>query len=214
VQVLAHPDPFVLEEELLDRLVASRSGDPLSPVLVLVPTARLAEHVQRRIARRLGACLGIDVLHHRTLALRIQDEAPGRSVRSSSTRLLQALLARVLDGLPENPWARFVRDRPSALAGLLGALKDLREAVIPPTTARECLDGERERALAEIYEAYAAALVARASHGLADEAAVVGAAVTAASSHASRYAAVFHHGAYELIGVHLDLVRELRAVRR
>ena len=59
---MAHPDPFVLERELLDRVASAQADDPLAPVLIVVPTRRLAEHVQRKVAEDAGARLAVHVL--------------------------------------------------------------------------------------------------------------------------------------------------------
>jgi ATP-dependent helicase/nuclease subunit B len=209
MRVLAHPDPHVLEAEMLDRVVAAKAEDPLARVLVVVPTARLAAHVTRRIAERAGACLGVEVLHHRALALTILDGNAGPPLGVASRPLLLALLSRVLDRMPENPLARFVRARPGAAKALLGTLRDLRDAGVGPAEVRHAARGAREEALASVYEGYATALASLRATGLADDADVASAATGAAGAFAKRYRAILHHGAYELIGVHLDLVRAL-----
>ena len=209
MRVLAHADPFVLESEMLERVAAAKAEDPLAPLLVVVPTARLVAHVRRRIAERTGACLGVHVLHHRALALSILDGIVGSPHRVASRPLFLAILSRVLDRIPDNPLARFVRARPGATSALLGTLRDLRDAGAEPRDLRAAVRGSREEALAQVYEAYSAGLASLAAGGLADDAALARAATGAASAFAKGFAAIVHHGAYELIGVHLDLVRAL-----
>jgi ATP-dependent helicase/nuclease subunit B len=209
MRVLAHADPFVLETEMLDRVAAAKAEDPLAPLLVVVPTARLVAHVRRRIAERTGACLGVHVLHHRALALSILDGIVGSPHRVASRPLLLAILSRVLDRIHDNPLARFVRARPGAAKALLGTLRDLRDAGVESRELGAAVRGSGEEALAQVYEAYSAGLASLAAAGLADDAALARAATGAASAFAKRFAAIVHHGAYELIGVHLDLVRAL-----
>ena len=88
----------------------------------------------------------------------------------------------------------------------------LRDAGISPDDLEACCEGRFERDLAEIYRTYAVTLAGRAELGWVDDAGLVGAALPGAAGFASRFGAVFVHGAYELIGVHLELVRKLQSV--
>src|SRR5262245_32120184 len=63
VRVVSNSSSLVLERELLDRVAAAKSGDPLAPVLIVVPSARLADHVARRLVERFGAVLGVEIVH-------------------------------------------------------------------------------------------------------------------------------------------------------
>jgi RecB family exonuclease len=202
VTTVHHSDPTILEAELLDRIGAAKAGDPLAPLLVVVPTNRLADHVARRIARRLGSAIGIDVLTHRALATRILSTA-GRTVRVADGALSDALLARVIDRAPRGRLRDFVRDRPVARPALAATLADLRDAGVDPSA----LPASEVRTL---HEAWTRAWDELGEgSGLVDEAGLAAAATPLAASFAARYAAVLHHGAYELIGVHEDLVQEL-----
>ncbi|HEX5041528.1 MAG TPA: PD-(D/E)XK nuclease family protein [Candidatus Polarisedimenticolaceae bacterium] len=205
MDVLAHPDPFVLEAALLDRVAAIKAADPLARVLVLVPTRRLAEHVLRRAAARFRALLGLDVRHHRALVLELLEEA-GEAPRLAPRAARQRLLERVLEGLPGNTWSTYAAGSPGATGAILEALDDLREAGIAPEALAHV------PVLAEVYLAYAHALGQAAWRGVVDDAGLVEAALPHVPSHGGRFAAVLHHGAYELTGIHLDLVRALAAV--
>jgi len=197
-----HHDPSVLEADLLDRLAAAKFEDPLAPLLVVVPTTRLADHVARRIASRLRAAIGIDVLTHRALASRILSGA-GRSHRVADSALSDALLARVVDRAKRGRLTDFVRDRPVARPALAATLADLRDSGVDPAA----LPASEIRML---FQAWTDAWdELRDARGLLDEAGLATAAVPLAGAFAARYAAIFHHGAYELIGVHEDLVRSL-----
>lgn len=212
MKVEVHPDPRVIEETLLHRVEELRRADPLHPLLILVPTVRLRHHVQRRLARRLGACLGVDVLHHAALVRRVLDGVPGAVVRPASPAVLGVLLESVLAANPRNPWAAFVAERPAALPGLLRALTDLREARLTPARVAGILGDGPDRALARVYAGYVAALEERRGAGLTDRAGQVEQALPHVAAHAAHYQACFHHGAYELIGSHLALLRELDGV--
>ncbi len=206
MKVLAHLDPFVLEAELLDRVAAVKRDDPLAPVLVVVPTVFLARHVRLRLAERLGACLAVEVAHHRSLALSILDREGGPRPRAASRILEESLLAGVLSRLDSNPLSRHARDLPGTVGALLGTLRELREAGIGPEEVETGARTAGERALASVYRAFSSALEERRGAGFADDVALVRDAAALAPARAARYRAILHHGAYELIGVHLDLV--------
>jgi RecB family exonuclease len=207
LDVLAHADPFVLEAALLDGVARAKAADPLARVLVLVPTRRLAEHVLRRAAARFGALLGLEVRHHRALVLELLDEA-GEAAELAPRAARQQLVGRVLLGLPGNPWASYAAQTPAAVASILSAFEDLREAGIPPDQLDDVVQAG-DRPLAEAYRAYHEALAAAAWRGVVDDAGLVEAALPHARARAGQYACILHHGAYELTGVHLELLRAL-----
>ena len=211
MRVIAHPDPFVLEAALLERVASLKAAEPLGRGLVVVPTARLAGHVRRRLAEGLGACLQVEVLHHRALVRQILESAGAPVPEPASEPLLRAVLARVLEQLPNNAWSRFSSRRPGAIRALLAAVQDLREAGITPAEAESGLASGRDRAFAELFRAYDGALARLGRSGIVDEAERARAALPAAAAYGRGLRLVLHHGAYELIGIHLDLVRTIDA---
>ncbi len=202
MRLILHPDPRTLETELFHGIAAAKEGDPLAPILVIVPTIRLARHVERRLAERLEAVAAVEVLPYRTTARRILREAGVGIPDPADARLLEGLLDRAIRPLRGNPIAAFVAKRPAALGSLLGTLRELREAGVDP----EALDAAGERALAEIHAAYTSALSERRFAGLLDEPAWIAEATRVAAAHATRWSSIFHHGAYEVVGMHLDLL--------
>jgi ATP-dependent helicase/nuclease subunit B len=211
VRVIAHPDPFVLEAELLERVAALKAAEPLGRALLLVPTARLASHIRRRLAHRIGACLEVEVLHHRALVREILESAGAPVPEPASEPLLLAVLSHALERLPNNAWSRFASRRPGAIHALLAAVQDLREAGITPAEAESRLTTGRDRAFAEVFRAYEGALARLGRVGIVDEAERARAALPCAAAYGRGLRLVVHHGAYELIGIHLDLVRALDA---
>jgi ATP-dependent helicase/nuclease subunit B len=215
LKILGHHDPTVLERELLARVAASHERAPqAAPILVVVPTARLGEHVQRRLVETGRTWLGVEVLHFRALAHRILAAAGVAAPRLLSVRLREALLRRVLREAPANSWTRFVALRPGTLGPLLGSLDELREAGIDAAAVRAAAAGDARAAdLGEIHAGYEAALERLLPRGFADDAALS----RLASKHAAAYARhcrdVMVHGVYELVGVQLDLLRALDAER-
>jgi ATP-dependent helicase/nuclease subunit B len=213
VKVIAHPDPFVLERELLTSLATARDSDPLAPLLVLVPTRRLADHVQRRLGEERSAWINLEVLHFNGAALRILEAAGEEPPQLLSPRLQEAVLQTALQAreLSNNRWSRFVELRPGALRALQSTITDLREAGIPPDALAEEAAGRRgEPGLAEIYSRYVHEMeLLEQKKNLGDHTSRVGRAIIHAAAFGGRYRSIWLHGAYELLGAHLDLLRAL-----
>lgn len=213
MKVLSHPDPLVVEAELLDRVEAVQGASATARVLVLVPGARLADHLRRRLVLRRPACLGVEVEHYRGLIRRALARCDGPLPRLASANLVREWVRDVLKGLATNPLARYVRSRPGAVGALAASLEDLRDAGLTP---REVQDGATEgfeRAMAELYAAWCRRLEDVERVGLLDEPGLCRRAAPAIGDIAAPFAEVLHHGAYELTGAHLDLLRRIDAVR-
>jgi ATP-dependent helicase/nuclease subunit B len=209
VRVLAQIDPVVLERELLSRVDGAHPRDGVARTLVLVPTNRLAEHVQRKLAEKRPAWLGLQVWPFRSLGREILEQATGRTLHVVSPLLLEALLGRLMRERPRNRWSAFVKRRPGAAGPLLEVLRDLRESGIGPDDVAACADDARTRDLSELLAIYETALDERISEGWTDDAGLARAALPHAARFGKGLRAVFVHGAYELLGVYLDLLREL-----
>jgi len=211
LKVLGHCDPTVLERELLARVAAAHEQAPqAAPILVVVPTARLGEHVQRRLVENGEAWLGVEVLHFRALAHRILAVAGVAAPRLLSVRLREALLRRALRDRQANCWSRFVERRPGALGPLLGSIDALREAGVDAPALRGVAAGDsRASDLGEIYESYAASVERLLPRGFSDDAGLTRLASAHGALYAARCRAILVHGLYELVGVQLDLLRAL-----
>jgi len=206
LQLFSQLDSIALERELLDRIDAAHPRDTPGRTLVLVPTTRLAAHLQRRLAERRPAWLGLRVLDFSGLTRQILAQQPGDTPHVASDLLLEALLGRLAETHPRNPWIAFTRKRPGALRTLHETLKDLREAGVEPRVVAECCP---EGGLAEIFEAYHNALEAAGPSGWTDRAGLVRRATGHAENYAASFHAIFVHGAYEWTAVNLDLLREI-----
>lgn len=205
---------MVLEGELLRRIgeVQDEEGKT-APVLVVVPTARLVDHLHRRLAEKFGALLGIEIVHFHGLAKTIL-EATGNSLQPVSGRILTELLRRCIGELPDgNRLKRYVSERPGAASALMSSIRDLREAGVDhgdfSRLARSTPD------LALLYKIYCHRLDDLANKQITDEAGFITTARKVLDSDPAfrnRFEAVFLYGAYELIGIHLDLLRKLEPV--
>lgn len=211
MKVVAHLDPVVLEGELLRRIgeVQERNGKT-APVLVVVPTSRLRDHLQRRLAEKFGAVLGVEIVHFHGLARMIHEASETGATEPASSRVLTELLRRCIGELPNgNRLKEYVRQRPGAATSLMSSIRDLREAGVDPELFRD-LPGAAPH-LTALYERYCHRLTGLSELGITDEAGYIAAAGNA-SGIRNRFHSVFLYGAYELVGVHLNLLRKLQPV--
>ncbi len=209
MKLIAHASPVVLEAELLDRIAAAKTSNPLAPVLIVVPSRRLADHVTRRLVERFGAVLGVTVLHHRALAERVVETTGAKRRLILNEDLLDTLFSSVIEQAAPSRLRDFVRDHPGASAALRVTLTDLREAGIDSANAAATLSG-LEAETAALYARWSTALDELAERGDAiDDVGLAKAAVAEACAFATGFSAILHHGAYDLIGVRVELLRAL-----
>ncbi len=209
MRALYHPDPFTLERELIRRVAVLRDAAPEGPIWIVTPTRRLARHVQRRLAEERSAWLGVEVGTFRGLARRILESAMRPPLTAMSPRLLEPVLERALERLPDHPLSRFADERPGSRRSLLATLNELREAEVSPDHLHAAGEQPSDQTLAELYAGYVRELTRLETQGLTDEAGWIAAAADEAGSFARGITGVFLHGAYELVGMHLSLVRAL-----
>ncbi len=225
-EVWAHPDMLRLERELCARLRRLRTtpAEAFDPVLVLVPSRRQMLRVREMLAREMGALLGVDVLTHQALAYRLVEAHPESSAPALASRALRETLVDALLESPGEPGGprkdpregslrAYVAEHPAALGPLTALLGELREAGV---TGEELAEASQRRApddLAALLRRYEEALdrLAAAPQGWTDRAGLARLAAAAAGAALPRYRAVIQYGAYELIGMNLDLLRALPA---
>ncbi len=212
MDVLAHPDPVALEAELIALVRRAKERDPLAAVLVVVPTRALVAHVQRRLAEALGALLAVEVHHYRSLAWRIFEAAGESAPRPLPSPVREAIVEDLLEETAGEARTRFFHERPGARGRLGHALDELREAGVEPGELIEAAGEHPDDAwLAGLYGAYVRHLERLEALGWCDEASLSRRAAALVEFYVARARPrlVLHHGAYELIGVHLELLREL-----
>jgi RecB family exonuclease len=217
-----HHDFEVLEarlEELIREAQAAPSPDdpsasPLPAVLVVAPTQRLLAHLQVVLAARLPALVNVRFLHHDALARAVADHAGLIRSRTLGAAATDALVEKVaLDH--GGAVAEFARSRPGSVAALARTIDDLREAGIDPEGAPRTpglsLEG---RETLRLYASCCKTLERLALQGFRDRAGFCAAAAPHAGDYARQFRCVLHYGAYELIGVNVDLMRALEASGR
>jgi RecB family exonuclease len=192
IRVIASPHPEALEAELAARVAEVKREAPLAPVLIIAPSVLLLDRLRRVLAERLGAALNLVFLYHRRIAEETLAAFP--SPGADALRVASpALLDRLLEGAlarSEGSLREYARAWPGARRALLATLRDLRDARVRPADllrpAVQDGDAEEIADLPAIYEPQVPAWGAR-------------------------FRQVYHHGAYDLIGVHADLVAALAA---
>jgi RecB family exonuclease len=205
-----------LQDLLLERIARRPRGGLLDGVLVIVPTRRLATHLKRRMASRLRAALGVHIVTHRGLAIRALEsalEVPPRALPETAlASLLEACLESESGERDESDEgdARYLREHQGARSALLATFKDLREAGIDPDDiSRVRLEpGDCPPFVRPLYARFVEALERLERDRWTDSAGLVRAAIPHVPDFLKLKGirAAFHHGAYELIGVHLELL--------
>src|SRR5262245_29280293 len=208
-----HHDFAVLECRLaaLIREAQREGGGPLgSPVAVIAPTARLLSHLRLRLTELAPALANVHFFHHQSLA-EASLLAAGRSLESTlSDEVRAAIVARVIED-QGGELAAYARQRPGCAVSILGTLDDLREACVAPREAvRTAGLSERGRLILRIDAAYARALD-DTDRGASDRAGALLGAVPFVREFTRRFRLVVHYGAYDLIGVNLEIVRAVTA---
>lgn len=208
-----HPHFGVLERRLVDLIGGVKPEDrcgPFAPVAIVAPTGRLLGHLRLVLAASFPSLLNVHFLHHDALLREAAARADIVLPRPLADHARQALLTR-LAAEEGGALAEYVVLRPGCAAALRRTMDDLREAGIEPSSEPRPGLSRGGVEMMRLYARYSAALHRLARHGLGDRAARVQAALPGVGSFARRFRQVVHYGAYDLIGVNLDLMRAVDA---
>jgi ATP-dependent helicase/nuclease subunit B len=209
-----------LEQALADDLIAAKSGDPLAPMLVVVPS----ESMRRRVAVYLAAdrrrvFLNLSILTFHQLSRRLVEEATGRRHAALTDDHAFEELTRLLleRGASNGPFSRVAATR-GGCAALWQTLRDLKDAKVPPeafvdAVAEGAFPAESTPRLSALAALYRDALAASRSAGWVDytdlDAAAAEAAPTSALVQAQR--AIAYYGFYDLTQAQYDVLRAVAA---
>jgi hypothetical protein len=219
-RVEIHHDFAVLERRLERHLRAlGREHGPFHRAAVVVPTSRLREHLLGFLAQRFGALLGVEVLHHDALVAAVAAEAALAERPGASPRPLRPLGDLARQAIVEDQVRRtggalagYVAAVPGSVAALLATLDELREAGIAPQPALRVAGlSEPGREILTLYSGYVATLERLAPRGFADRAGRIASVLDHTGHFASRYRLVVHYGAYDIVGMNLELMRAVGA---
>src|SRR6266571_4171772 len=208
-----HHDFAVLEQRLAELISETRQaepGHPFPPVAIVAPTRRLLAYLQVGLAERLGALLDVHFFHHQSLA----SAALAASGAAAPAPLSDDVRAEILAALIQargGPLADFAAARPGTVASILSTLDELREAGVPAGAAEEQAGlTNAGRDILRLYARYCGTIDAARS-ALTDRAGWLRGAAAAVEDYGRRFRLVVHYGAYDLIGVNLDLMRAVGA---
>src|SRR5262245_58438823 len=206
-----HHDPRALEAAFLaalDRALAARRGR-LPRIAVVAPTRRLADRLAVVATDARGALAGVQFFVHRGLARHLLAEAGLAAPRELPAPLLAALIRRRI-ARAGSPLAAYLADHASGIAPLLATFRDLRDARIAAEEAAKAraLSRTASDTLA-LYAEFEALLGALEAAELGDSASAPRRACDELARAAPPFDALLHHGAYDLIGTHRELIATL-----
>ena len=220
LRIVTGPFHPVLDRALVEDIQSCKTGDPFAPLAVIVPSASLVEQLKQLLTRHEPrAFLNIHFLTFHQLALRLRgdfaaasDAGPRPTLELVDDfffeQLVRQVIRRKLPGL--EPLARLPAS-PGTWKGLWATVRDLKDAVVAPTTALKALtegvfEEDDQPWLRSIFTLHAAIIEAGRSLEVAspdDLAASLGRDLSA-SSFLNGLQRLFYYGFYDLSQVQLS----------
>ena len=220
LRIVTGPFHPTLDRALVEDIRSCKTDDPFAPLAVIVPSASLVEQLKQLLTRHEPrAFLNIHFLTFHQLAIRLRDElavVPETSPEPPLQlvddfffeQLVQQVVRRKLPGL--EPLTRLPAS-PGTWKGLWATVRDLKDAVVTPTTAlkaltEEVFEEEDQTWLRSIFTLHAAIMEAGRSLGVGspdDLAASLGRDLSS-SSFLKGLQHVFYYGFYDLSQVQLS----------
>ena len=228
LRIVTGPFHPALDRALIEDIRSYKIGDPFNPLAVIVPSASLVEHLKQVLTRHEPrAFLNIHFLTFHQLALRLRDDLASTSeVAPESTlqlvddfffeQLVRQIIRRKLSGL--EPLTRLPAS-PGTWKGLWATVRDLKDAVVAPTTALKALtegvfEEEDRTRLRSLFTLHAAALEGGRSLGVGspDDLAATLAQDLSVSPFLKGLHHVFYYGFYDLSQVQLSFFESVTHV--
>lgn len=223
LKIVTGPFHPTLDQALLDDLRAIKSGDPFTPLVLVVPSAQLADRLKRFLAIESQIPLfNIHVLTFHQFALRLRDDLArsGQAIPPVQlvddlyfAQLLRQVLHRKLPGLDA---MAALPPSPGTWNGLWATVRDLKDAVVDPATAlkavAEGLFEEDDRAwLQSLFTLQAAVLEGSRSLaiGSRDDLLTTLSHDLSRSSWLAGLQQVFFYGFYDLLQVQLSFFESI-----
>ncbi len=220
LRIVTGPFHPTLDRALVEDIRSCKTDDPFAPLAVIVPSASLVEQLKQLLTRHEPrAFLNIHFLTFHQLAIRLRDELAVIPETSPEPplqlvddfffeQLVQQVVRRNLPGL--EPLTRLPAS-PGTWKGLWATVRDLKDAVVTPTTAlkaltEEVFEEEDQTWLRSMFTLHAAIMEAGRSLGVGspdDLAASLGRDLSS-SSFLKGLQHVFYYGFYDLSQVQLS----------
>ena len=220
-----HP---VLDCALIEGIRSCKIGNPFAPLAIIVPSASLVEYLKHILTRHEPtAFLNIHFLTFHQLALRLQDDLASIAEDDPEStlqlvddfffeQLVRQIIRRKLSGL--EPLTRLPAS-PGTWKGLWASVRDLKDAVVAPTTALKALtegvfEEEDQAWLRSLFTLHAAALEASRSLGVGspDDLAASLCRNLSGSPFLKELHHVFYYGFYDLSQVQLSFFESVTHV--
>jgi ATP-dependent helicase/nuclease subunit B len=220
LRIVTGPFHPVLDRALVEDIRSSKADDPFAPLAVIVPSASLVERLKLLLARHEPhAFLNIHFLTFHQLALRLRDDLAAVSEAGQELplqlvddfffeQLVRQVVRRNLSGL--DPLTRLPAS-PGTWKGLWATVRDLKDAVVAPTTAlkaltEEVFEEEDRTWLRSLFTLHAAVMEASRSLGVGspDDLAASLNRDLSGSSILNRLQRLFYYGFYDLSQVQLS----------
>ncbi len=228
LRIVTGPFHPALDHALIGDIRSCKIGNPFAPLAVIVPSSSLVEHLKQVLTRyEPRAFLNIYFLTFHQLALRLRDDLASISEAGPEStlqlvddfffeQLVRQIIRRKLSGL--EPLTRLPAS-PGTWKGLWATVRDLKDAVVAPTTALKALtegvfEEEDRTRLRSLFTLHAAALEGGRSLGVGspdDLAATLGQDLSV-SPFLKGLQHVFYYGFYDLSQVQLSFFESVTHV--
>ncbi|MEP6958237.1 MAG: PD-(D/E)XK nuclease family protein, partial [Nitrospirota bacterium] len=220
LRIVTGPFHPALDRALVEDIRSCKAGDPFAPLAVIVPSAALVEGLKQLLTHQEPrGFLNIHFLTFHQLALRLRDDLTATYGNKSEPilqlvddfffeQLVRQVVHRKLPGL--EPLTRLPAS-PGTWKGLWATVRDLKDAVVAPSTALKALtegvfeDGDHTW-LHSLFTLHAAIMEASRSLGIGspdDLAASLGPDLSS-SSFLKSMQRLFYYGFYDLSQVQLS----------
>lgn len=215
--------PFeALEDSFAAKVAALKPGPGAKPLLVVAPSRRLADRLERLLAVERGlATAGVHFHTFHSLAAAILEETAFPDAElSTDPDFHDAVVDGLLDRAPAFALPRDLR--PAALASAVRAsLRDLVDAGVDAAALREHFEGELARGAADRERLQALLVVLEAyDERLRALGLMTGSGLTRAAAEAARgsawldgFSAIFYYGFYDLTGLQRDVFEAVASSR-
>jgi len=228
LRIVTGPFHPALDSALVEDIRSYKAGDPFAPLAVIAPSAFLIERLKLVVTRHEPrAFLNIHFLTFHQLALRLRDDlasvseaAPGPTLQLVDDFFFEQLVRQVIRRkFPGLEPLTLLPASPGTWKGLWATVRDLKDAVVSPTTALKALaegmfEEEDRTWLRSLFTLHAAMMEASRSLGVGspdDLAASLGRDLSG-SSFLNGLQRLFYYGFYDLSQVQLSFFESVTRV--
>ncbi|HEX2386701.1 MAG TPA: hypothetical protein VHL99_09060, partial [Candidatus Binatia bacterium] len=214
MEIVLGPFHPYLEDAVVQEIVRLKDGEPLAPVLVLVPSNSLRRRLKILLTRERGLnFLNLHILTFFQLSRRLLEEHFGAQVPPlQEGGLLEEVLRQTIrTKLPGTTAFAGLDEKTGGSAALWQTIRDLKDGGVDPATALEATRGdlfeestESVEALLALYERFLTGAAKWELHDYADLDALA-LEHAAESDYLKSFERVLYYGFYDLTQVQLDV---------